>query len=201
MKYYTDITLLPGGDIGVHFLWTKVMTQIHLALVEIQDENKKVPVAASFPEYREKQENKQGFVGNKLRLLAVDKTDLERLNLANWFDRFSDYVHIKAIREVPPTDTYESFTREKFIGSVDRLIRRRIKRHNETEEQAKKYFAGYKAMPDQKDYPFIKIKSLSSEKNFCLIIARKDQTFTPTENQLFNTYGLNAKGVLPKFKT
>ena len=41
MKYYLDITLLPSDDIGVHFLWTKVMIQMHLALVEIQNEKNK----------------------------------------------------------------------------------------------------------------------------------------------------------------
>ena len=44
MKHYIDITLLPSDDIGVHFLWSKVMMQVHLALVEIQDSNKQVPV-------------------------------------------------------------------------------------------------------------------------------------------------------------
>ncbi|WP_370059982.1 type I-F CRISPR-associated endoribonuclease Cas6/Csy4, partial [Neptunomonas phycophila] len=36
MKHYIDITLLPSDDIDIHFLWTKVMMQIHLAFVEMQ---------------------------------------------------------------------------------------------------------------------------------------------------------------------
>lgn len=199
MKFYIDITLLPSDEIGVHFLWTKVMTQVHLALVEIQDGNQKVPVAVSFPQYREKQDKKQGFIGKKLRLLAVGKTDLERLNLEVFFSRLLDYVHIKTISDVPSTNTYESFSRKKVIGTVDRLIRRRMERYNETIEQAKKYFVGYESKAGQQDLPFIQMKSLNSQHHFCLSIVRKNKTNGVNTIQEFNTYGLSSNGALPKF--
>lgn len=199
MNYYIDITLLPSDDIGVHFLWTKVMTQVHLALVEMKDEHEKVPVAVSFPEYREKQDKKSAFVGKKLRLLSRDKADLERLNLSKWFNRLSDYVHIKAIGDVPSTDVYESFTRKNGPESLEKLIRRRMKRHKETIEQAKKYYKGLSPKPEDKPVPFIRMKSLEAQHEFRLSIARK--TTEPASNtaQVFNTYGLSASGVLPKF--
>jgi len=200
VKHYIDITLLPSDDIGIHFLWTKVMTQVHLALVEIKDEHEKVPVAVSFPEYREKQGQKLGFVGKKLRLLALDKADLERLNISKWFNRLSDYVHIRSIATVPSTNVYETFTRHNAAESVDKLIRRRMKRHNENVEQAKSYFEGYKGKPIDPPFPFIQMKSLESQHAFCLgIIRRRVDGKLCSEQQIFNTYGLSAKGVLPKF--
>jgi CRISPR-associated endonuclease Csy4 len=199
MNYYIDITLLPSDDIGIHFLWSKVMMQVHLALVEIQDEQQKVPVAVSFPQYRGKTENKPGFVGHQLRLLATDKSDLERLAINKWLNRLADYVHIKGINQVPSTDTYESFTRYNSASSVEKLVRRRMKRHNETLEQASEYFNGYKIATEDKAMPFIRMKSLTSHNDFCLCIARKQAKPAGSSIQKFNTYGLSANGILPKF--
>ena len=199
MNYYIDITLLPSDDIGVHFLWSKVMMQVHLALVEIQDEQQKVPVAVSFPQYCERKGNKPGFVGKQLRLFATDNAELERLDVQKWLDRLTDYVHIKGINSVPSTNTYESFTRCHAAGSIDKHIRRRMKRHNETQEQAVEHFNGYQASSEDNALPFIKMKSLTSQDNFCLSIERKQVEPIENETQRFNTYGLSAKGVLPKF--
>ena len=117
MKHYIDITFLPSDDIGVHFLWSKVMMQVHLALVEVQDNNKRVPVAVSFPNYKAPANDKPGFIGNKLRLLSVNKADLERLNITKWLSRLEDYVHIKNIADVPTTiKTFESFSRRQKAG-------------------------------------------------------------------------------------
>lgn len=200
MKHYIDITLLPSDDIGVHFLWSKVMMQVHLALVEIKDEHEKVPVAVSFPDYREKKGTKSTFIGEKLRLLAADKADLERLNIPKWLNRLSDYVHIRSIANVPSTNVYEAFTRHNAAESLDKLIRRRMRRHNESVEQAKKYFEGYLEKSIEPPFPFIRMKSLESQHAFCLVIIRRrvDDRLN-SEQQAFNTYGLSAKGVLPKF--
>tara|TARA_R110002124_G_scaffold143446_2_gene308190 strand:+ start:111 stop:710 length:600 start_codon:yes stop_codon:yes gene_type:complete len=199
MNYYLDITLLPGDDIGVHFLWSKVMMQVHLALVEIQDSNKQVPVAVSFPHYRESANNATAFIGNKLRLFSENKTDLERLNIQKWLNRLDDYVHIKNITEVPANiGSFESFSRRQKSGSPDKHIRRRMKRHNETLEQASKHFSDYKMADEDKALPFIKMKSLTSNDEFNMSIARKvtEQSSNPV---MFNTYGFNRKAPLPKF--
>lgn len=199
MKHYLDITLLPSDDIGVHFLWSKVMMQIHLALVEIQDSNKKVPVAVSFPNYKEPANNELGHIGNKLRLFALDKADLERLNIQKWLSRLEDYVHIKNIADVPSeVKSFENFNRRQKSGSPDKHIRRRMKRHNETLEQASQYFSDYKMKAADKALPFIKMKSLTSDNEFNMSIKRKaiEQNATPV---MFNTYGFSSNSALPKF--
>ena len=34
MLYYQEITLLPDAETSVNFLWTKVFTQLHIALAD-----------------------------------------------------------------------------------------------------------------------------------------------------------------------
>ena len=199
MKYYVDITLLPSDDIGIHFLWSKVMMQVHLALVEIQDEKGKVPVATSFPEYRGNADGKCGVLGKKLRLLSEKKNHLEKLCLAKWFNRLMDYVHIKAIADVPKVTSYESFARQNFSGSVEKHIRRRVKRHKETPEQAALHFVNYSSTKGNKHLPFIRMRSLTSNEDFCLSIVRASKEFIQIDMQTFNSYGLSASGILPKF--
>jgi len=202
MKHYIDITLLPSDDIGIHFLWSKVMMQVHLALVEIQDDNKQVPVATSFPEYREYMNKKPGFLGQKLRLMALDESDLIRLDINRWLHRLSDYVHVRGIVLVPETDSYESFSRENTKGSLEKHIRRRMKRHEETYEQALSNYGGYEQDDVKSRVPFIKLKSLASGNEFCLNIDKKRVAVNTDElptHQRFNTYGLNRTAILPKF--
>lgn len=199
MKHYIDITILPSDDIGVHFLWSKLMMQVHLALVEIQDSNKQVPIAVSFPNYRMNADKKSGFLGNKLRLFSVNKTDLERLNIHKWLSRLMDYLHIKNIADVPAdVDSFENFNRRQKAGSPDKHIRRRMKRHNESFEQARLYFSDYKMAEQDKALPFIKMKSLGSNNDFNMSIIRK--TVDPSDGPtMFNTYGFSSNSFLPKF--
>jgi CRISPR-associated endonuclease Csy4 len=199
MKHYIDITLLPSDDIDIHFLWTKVMMQIHLAFVEMQNEVQKIPAAISFPNYRCEVGEKKAFLGNKVRLLAPDKSDLEKLNIGRWLNRLTDYVHIKAIADVPnDVSEYECFSRRVKAGSPDKHIRRRMKRKNETEEEAAEFFADYKVAEADKQLPFIHMKSLSGDQSFRLVIQRKTVGAAPNCNA-YSTYGLSAEGVLPKF--
>ncbi|GAC15829.1 type I-F CRISPR-associated endoribonuclease Cas6/Csy4 [Aliiglaciecola lipolytica] len=198
MKHYIDITILPSDDIGVHFLWSKLMMQVHLALVEIQDSNKQVPIAVSFPNYR-MNTVKPGFLGNKLRLFSVNKADLERLNIHKWLSRLTDYLHIKNIADVPAdVDSFENFNRRQKAGSPDRHIRRRMKRHNETFEQASQHFVDYEMSEEDKALPFIKMKSLGSDNDFNMSVIRKTVALNNAP-VMFNTYGLSKQGCLPKF--
>ncbi|WP_342804622.1 type I-F CRISPR-associated endoribonuclease Cas6/Csy4 [Alteromonas sp. M12] len=198
MKHYIDITILPSDDIGVHFLWSKLMMQVHLALVEIQDSNKQVPIAVSFPNYR-MNTDKPGFLGNKLRMFSVNKADLERLNIHKWLSRLTDYLHIKNIADVPAdVDSFENFNRRQKAGSPDKHIRRRMKRHNETFEQASQHFVDYEMSEEDKALPFIKMKSLGSDNDFNMSIIRKTVVLNNAP-VMFNTYGLSKQGCLPKF--
>lgn len=94
MNYYQEIQLLPNGEVSLAFLWTKMFTQLHLALVEEQRREGMVKTALAFPAYQDK------GLGNKIRILAPSAEQLERLHLEQELERFSDYVHRTKIRKV-----------------------------------------------------------------------------------------------------
>jgi CRISPR-associated endonuclease Csy4 len=199
MKHYIDITLLPSDDIGIHFLWSKVMMQVHLALVEIQGSDKKTSIAVSFPDYKERNAKLSAFIGNKMRLFASQPSDLEDLNINKWLSRLDDYVHVKAINDVPDNiKSYESFSRATKSGSADKHIRRRMKRHNETLEQTIMYYSDYTMDEEVKALPFIKMRSLGGGDEFNMSIRRKTAISENVESS-FSTYGFNRHAGLPRF--
>lgn len=199
MKYYLDITLLPDADINLGFLWQKVYTQCHLALVEQKNPDNHSAVAIAFPSYRlsnQKQDRiEQPLIanfplGNKLRLLAVRAEQLKQLDINTWLERLADYCHISSIKSVPENiSEYASFTRKQFNTSVERLARRRAKRKGETLQQALSYYQDYQS-PTSK-LPFVNCKSLSGNRPFKLLIEK--QVVSESSEGIFNCYGLSQK--------
>ena len=194
MKYYLDITLLPDAEASLGFLWQKVYTQCHLALVEQKNADNSSGVAMAIPGYRH---GKQSFesgssfpLGNKIRLLAQTEQQLEQLDLARWLRRLSDYCHYTSIKKVPDNITeFACFTRKQFNTSVERLARRRVKRKGEALQQALEYYKAYTA--PKSDLPFINCKSLSGNQEFKLLIEK--QVLAKPQQGNLNCYGLSQK--------
>ena len=108
-----------------------------------------------------------------IAVFSVNKADLERLNIHKWLSRLTDYLHIKNISDVPSdVHSFENFNRRQKAGSPDKHIRRRMKRHNETFEQASLYFSDYKMAVEDKALPFLKMKSVGSDNDFIMSIIR-----------------------------
>ena len=194
MKYYLEITLLPNPDINLLTLWSKVFQQIHLGLVEMQDNQKRVPIGVSFPEYIIGE--KYSVLGDKLRLFAQEETTLARLDAPKWLSRLSDYVHCTGIRSVPEKlNGYAIFQREQPKISKERLARRYASRHGIDYDSALLRYSemAHKLIPT----PFIRLKSLSSDNTFCLWI-RKIAVTEPSSNT-FSSYGLSATSTVPEF--
>lgn len=185
MKHYIEVTLIDNSDINFFSLWSKVFQQIHLGLVEIQDDQGHVPIGLSFPEYISGE--KVSLLGSKLRLLAKDEASLVQFNTAKWLSRLSDYVHCTSIRPVPEKITaYAIYQRQQPKTNPERLARRYAKRHRVDYDTAlngtvvlsvkptqsiedNKAVMRYSEMPHQViATPFIRLKSLSNEQAFCL---------------------------------
>lgn len=214
MRCYQEITLIPNADINRHFLWSKTFQQIHLGLVEMQDDQKRVPIGLSFPEY--KMGEKFGVLGSKLRLFAADEAALTRFDVARRLNRLSDYVHCTGIRPVPDAvKGYAVYQREQPKTSKERLARRYAKRHNMDYEAAlnskvelsakleagvecEKTLMSYSEMPHQTILtPFIRLKSLSSSNTFCLWIKKSE--VENSNDGTFTTYGLSTTVTVPEF--
>ncbi len=194
MKFFLEITLLPNPEVGQHFLWSKVFQQIHLGLVEMQDEQGRVPIGLSFPGYVTGE--KYSLLGGKLRLLAKDEVTLSQFNATQWLCRLNDYVHCTGIRPVPEKVTrYAIYQREQFKTNKERLARRYAKRHGVDYDSALKC---YSEMAHQTiTTPFIRLKSLSGGNEFCLWI--KKTVVTEPSGMAFSSYGLNAESTVPEF--
>lgn len=194
MNYYQELLLLPQEEIPIHFLWSKVFQQIHLGLVEMQDGQRRVPVGVSFPEYVVGE--KYSVLGGKLRLFAQEESTLARFDAARWLARLSDYVHCTSIRSVPEKLTgYAIFQREQPKTSKERLARRYASRHNIDYDAA---LLCYSRMAHNFVLtPFIRLRSLSSNKTFCLWI--KKTVTAESSSDTFSSYGLSASASVPEF--
>ncbi|MBP6366766.1 MAG: type I-F CRISPR-associated endoribonuclease Cas6/Csy4 [Nitrosomonas sp.] len=194
MRFYCEITLLPNPEVNLNFLWSRVFQQIHLGLVEMQDEQRRVPIGISFPEYVIGE--KYSVLGDKLRLFAQDEPTLRRFDSARWLARLSDYVHCTSIRSVPEKLTgYAIFQREQPKTSKERLARRYANRHNVDYDTALQCYSGmaHKLVLT----PFIRLRSLSSDKTFCLWI--KKTIIPEPSSSTFSSYGLSVSATVPDF--
>jgi len=213
MNYYLEITLLPNPDINLFGLWSKVFQQIHLGLVEMQDEQGRVPIGVAFPEYV--QGDKYSVLGGKLRLFAEHEATLSQFNASHWLARLSDYVHCTSIRPVPEKlSGYAIYQRERPKTNKERLARRYAKRHGMDLETALHSTIELiaKSLPDA-DYkqcfrycdmpqktvttPFIRLTSLSGGQTFCVWI--KKTVVAEPSGTTFGSYGLSAVSTVPDF--
>ncbi|OUS30993.1 type I-F CRISPR-associated endoribonuclease Cas6/Csy4 [Thalassotalea sp. 42_200_T64] len=184
MKYYLDITLLADIEVPLGFIWHKVYQQVHIALVENKSGENESSVALSFPKYGDK----EFPLGNKLRLFAETEQVLEKLAVANWLKRFTEYTHITSIKTVPESvREYVCFSRKQFNTNISRLARRRAKRHDETFEQALQYYASFE--DEQTKLPFINVKSLSKGEQFRFFI--EQEVSNQPQAGVFNCYGVS----------
>ncbi len=194
MNYYQELSLLPQEEISIHFLWSKTFQQIHLGLVEMQEDQKRIPIGVSFPEYVIGE--KYSVLGGKLRLFAQDESALTRYDATKWLSRLSDYVHCTGIRPVPEKlKGYALYQREQPKTSKERLARRYASRHGIDYDAALLRYSemAYKLIPA----PFIRLKSLSSDNTFCLWI--KKTAVTESSGNTFSSYGLSASTAVPEF--
>ncbi len=213
LNFYQELKLLPEEEIPIHFLWSKVYQQIHLGLVEMQDDQGRVPMGVAFPEYV--QGDKYGVLGGKLRLFAEHEATLSQFNASHWLARLSDYVHCTSIRPVPEKlSGYAIYQREQPKTNKVRLARRYAKRHGMDLATA---LSGEISLtvepPSNKDYktqfrycdmpqktvttPFIRLQSLSGGQTFCLWI-KKTMVAEPS-GATFSRYGLSTVSTVPEF--
>lgn len=201
MKHYIEVTLIETNDFPLYQLWSTVYMQLHIAFVEIKDQNGKISIGLSFPQYYFNQEKNISFMGSKLRLFAQTEKELKKLNLAKWLARLMDYVHITTIRNVPEHKVtgYAIYNRKQVKTNAERLARHRAKRGDIAFDEALKR---YQNVVTTTDLPYIKLVSLSlsnhnNKHHFKLFITKNNTECT--NNQIFSTYGLSSVSSVPEF--
>jgi CRISPR-associated endonuclease Csy4 len=193
MKYYIEVTLRPSTEIPLYFLWEKVYQQIHLVLVGKKNQDGLVSIGVSFPGY----DTERNYLGNKLRIFAKAESDLEELRISKWLARFADYIHITNARVVPEKPQgYAYFQRVQTKSSTERLGRRKAKREGISLKAALKDLTDHEEKTSK--LPYIRIKSLSSEKRYRLMISCTETDEKSCDNK-FSTYGLGHNCSVPLF--
>lgn len=189
MNYYQELTLIPDAEISPYFLWSKVMTQLHIGLADVKNQHGIDSIGISFPNYRyEQKDNKTlATLGNKLRIFAKSQADLDKLALPIWFARLIDYVHLTSIKAVGDKPTAHLVVRRYRHKSLHNTIKNYAKYHKISYNDAKKVCEQYPPKPI--DYPYIRLKSIHSGNPFLLFI-HQTCVDTPTAGA-FNTYGMN----------
>lgn len=191
MNYYQEITLIPDGEVSLSFLWTKVFTQLHLALAEEQQREGMVKTALAFPEYQDK------GLGNKIRIFAPSAEQLERLHLEQRLKRLSDYIHMPKIREIKKHRIigYSIYSRYQPDESMERKARRYTRRHESVTYEDALNLLNQR----EKTYnlPYIQLKSVSTAQTFSLFI--KKTSCQSEQSGTLSTYGLSNNASVPEF--
>lgn len=210
MKYYQDITLLPDAEVSLGFIWEKVYQQIHLLLVEHKCAENQSQIGLSFPSYGDK----TFPLGNQLRLLAENEAQLVQVNVNQWLQRLSDYVHVKSIKAVPSeVNEFACFYRvnpksqQRRIKQLDRRVAVLSKKHGVAEEEMRaQLLASIEQRSEESKLPYINMQSLSSATNlqrhkFMLFINCDKSSEPKAKGNVFTCYGLSPtdQGTTPVF--
>ncbi len=182
---------MPDSEIALGFLWKKLYKQIHLALVEVKNEDNLVSIGVSFPKY-----SSDRFLGDTLRLFGFTKEDLEDLKLSHWLGKIVDYLIISEIQNVPcDISEYVTFSRKQFKTNVERLARRQAKRKGISFEEALKNYENFKEAETK--LPFIMMESMSTGNQMKIFIEKTIKS--EFKDGKFSTYGLSKTATVPWF--
>jgi CRISPR-associated endonuclease Csy4 len=185
--HYIDLTVVRDAETAVPALLGVLYDKLHQRLVQLHTDT----IGVSFPHY----ELVPRTLGDTLRIHGPE-TALQALLAAEWLGGMRDYVHASAILVVPVHAQHRLVTRRQFKTNVDRMRRRRMRRKQETAEQATL------AIPDTVErtpnLPYVHLRSLSTGQGFCLFVSLGPLMDEPIPGR-FNTYGLSQGATVPWF--
>ncbi|PYG00399.1 CRISPR-associated Csy4 family protein [Thioalkalivibrio sp. ALE21] len=186
MDHYMDIQVRPDPEFPVNTLLGALVSKLHRALVELEADD----LGISLPEHEE-----EPPLGKTLRLHGT-ATRLGTLMEIGWLRGMRDHLEIGEVRAVPPGAAHRVVRRRQYKTNADRLRRRRMKRHNESYEEAARH------IPDSVERkvktPFVMVRSQSSGQAFSLFIEHGECQQTPVTGT-FSTYGLSHGATIPWF--
>lgn len=198
MWFFQEITLHPTEEISDFFLMSKVYARLHLALVKSKDAAGKIRCGLSFPEYTAEPRS----LGRKIRVLTQDEETLKQMDIPSVLSQFvnGEYVHIAPVRIVPirRVKQYAIYSRYQPESSVERKARRYAKRHAISVEEARGIFP---VPTSTESFPYVRIKSRTTGKNFSLFIQKKLVEIPKNEetDSTFSAYGISPQQAVPEF--
>src|SRR5690606_39193063 len=127
MDHYVDIRLLPDPEFTTPMLMGALFGKLHRALVELKADH----LGVSFPQYQLNPKT----LGAILRIHGTEQ-GLSGLMQTGWLKGMADHIAGVEIRPVPQTGQCRVVKRRQYKTNVERLRRRRMKRKEESYEQA-----------------------------------------------------------------
>ena len=95
LTHFQEITIIPDPDIAPYFIWSKLFTQLHIALADVKNKHNIHSIGVSFPDYHyDSQKKKSSKLGLKLRVFAPSQKDLETLKFGTEISWCDDRYHI-----------------------------------------------------------------------------------------------------------
>ena len=200
MKYYIDITLIPDAEAGLGFLWQKVYQQVHIALVDNKVAANESLISIAIVKYADK-----AFpMGDKLRLLAGEKSALIDLNVTEWLSRFTDYCHVTSIKKVPDNISKFAVYKRKSVKSLHKKAKSRATHLSKPYTEVLSFLINEGKYEDS-SLPYVYLESQETKKyvgndgqfKFPLFI---EQTITMEPKVgTFDCYGLSKTATVPYF--
>lgn len=187
MEHYLEIKLRPDPEFAETLLMSALFSKFHRGLVELAAED----IGVSFPHYRSNPRS----LGDVLRIHGAS----DRLNalMANgWLTGMHDHIHVSGVAAVPAVTEYRTVRRRQFKTNVERLRRRRMKRHGENYSQAAEKIP-YSVQHHPK-LPYVNVRSLSTGQTFSLFIEQV-KAGEGLGKGSFNAYGLSKEAAVPWF--
>lgn len=185
MDHYLDIRLLPDPEFPAPMLLNALFAKLHRALVA----EGSTDIAISFPDAT------ASHLGRVMRLHG-SATRLTEHMAQTWLGGMRDHLEITAVTPVPSTATSYLVRRVQAKSSAERLRRRYLKRHPETEASTV-----VELIPDrverQLTLPHLRINSSSSGQQFLLFIQQTQASEAQAGE--FNSYGLSSVATVPWF--
>lgn len=185
--HYLDICLRPDPDFPAGQLMGALFSKLHRRLVTLDTDN----IGISFPAHS----LRPRAIGSHLRMHG-STADLDAVMATRWLGGMREHADIGSVAKVPENSSHRTVSRRQFKTNVERLRRRRMRRHGETEEQV------MVNIPDQVEQkvslPFVQIRSASSNQRFSMFIEHgpEQQQAVPG---YFNSYGLSPEATIPWF--
>ncbi len=184
MESYQEIRVLPDPEFTEETLMAALFAKLHRALGAYGQGD----IGISFPEHAQK-------LGGVIRLHG-SQAALSKLEESRWRAGLNDYCRATAILAIPANTGWRVVSRVQVKSSVERLVRRSLRKGWITEEQAQQRIAEGK---DKRCHlPFLPLRSLSTGQSFKLFIRHSEIQTAPVSGS-FSTYGLSDTATVPWF--
>ncbi|MGP9764666.1 type I-F CRISPR-associated endoribonuclease Cas6/Csy4 [Halomonas sp. AOP13-D3-9] len=189
MDHYIDIRLRPDPDFPESMLMGALYNKLHRALFDLEAAD----VGVSFPKH--KHGVRARTLGDRLRLHGT-QARLQQLMSADWLTGMRDHTQVSEVLAVPADVQHINVARKQFNTGSESRAKRYAKRHNISDEEARKIYA--KVAARRIELPFVQINSHSTQQRFSLFIEHGKPQEKPVSGS-FSHYGLSPSATVPWF--